>query len=271
MTVEDIILQKGRRGMDLLRPLLPEDFCRAAARRLYTLPRGRVLLLTGFYVAGHPESDGPAGTLCLARALAALGFAPLILADDHCQGLFEEMECRLFPAGPVDAEVLLDELSPVGVLSLERCGRNAAGDYTNMRGRSIAAHTAALDSLLPAARARGIFTLGVGDGGNEAGMGALAGDIREKLSLEPSVVEADALVLATVSNWGGYGLAACLGRLSGRSLLAGDWLPDYLEKTAALGVVDGVSGLPTPTVDGYPAGTENTVYEQLRAWAGAER
>lgn len=272
MTVEDIILQQGHRGMDILRSFAAPNFCRAAAERLYSLPRGRVLFTTGFYVAGHPESDGPAGTVCLARAMHALGFACTILADDHCAGLFDEpgVESELFPAGAVDAAAVLDQYKPVAIVSIERCGRNAAGDYANMHGISIAEHTAALDSLFPEAKRRGIFTLGVGDGGNEIGMGNMAETISSRLSLAPCVVCADALVLATVSNWGAYGLAACLSRLEGRGLMPENWLPGYLEASAANGCVDGVNHDAVPTVDGYPLGTENKVFEQLRAWSRAQ-
>lgn len=270
MTVEDIILQKGHRGMDVLRPHAAPDFCRTAAQQLYALPRGRVLFTTGFYVAGHPESDGPAGTVCLAATMKALGFDCTILADENCAGLLDwpGVESELFPAGAVDAAAVLDKYTPVALVSIERCGRNAAGDYANMHGISIAEHTAALDSLFPEAERRGIFTLGVGDGGNEIGMGNMAEIINRQLALSPCVVCADTLVLATVSNWGAYGLAACLSKLEGRDLMPENWLPGYLEASAAIGCVDGVNHEAVPTVDGYPAGTENEVFEQLRRWIG---
>ena len=60
--IEDIILRHSGRGMQLLREFLPENYCREAAAALLELDRGEVLLLTGFYVAGYAETDGPVGT-----------------------------------------------------------------------------------------------------------------------------------------------------------------------------------------------------------------
>ena len=50
------------------------------------------------------------------------------------------------------------------------------------------------------ARQEGIPTFGVGDGGNEIGMGNLKEVIMSKLALTPCDIEVDALIIATVSN-----------------------------------------------------------------------
>ena len=84
--VEDLILRHSCRGMDVLRPRLAEDFCREAAEAILRWRRGTVLLTTGFYVAGHAETDGPPGTLLLAKALEALGFRPVVVTDAPCRG-----------------------------------------------------------------------------------------------------------------------------------------------------------------------------------------
>lgn len=272
-TIEEIILQKSHRGMDQLKEDLRPDFCREAAQKIYELPRGPILLTTGFYVAGHGESDGPAGTACLALALEKLGFAPVILTDDCCQGFFEPLgfAVEYWPVGHHPTEKDLARLAPRAILSIERCGRNGQGHYANMRGVDIGTHTAPLDEFFPLAMAHGVFTLGVGDGGNEIGMGNEADTVRQKLSLEPCVVKADRLVIGSVSNWGAYGLAACLGVLAQRDLLpAPGWLAENLRRWADMGCVDGVNCLPEPTVDGYALGTENEVLEQARAWQLAQ-
>lgn len=272
-TIEEIILQQGHRGMDLLKEELRPDFCREAAQKIYALPRGAVLLATGFYVAGHGESDGPAGTVCLALALEKLGFSPLILTDECCRGFFEptNVEVEYWPVGHSPTEMDLARLQPVGILSIERCGRNEENRYANMRGVDIGRYTAPLDEFFPLARAHGIFTLGIGDGGNEIGMGNVADAVRQKLALKPCVVQTDRLVLGTVSNWGAYGLAASLGALAGKDLLpAPGWLEESLQRWADMGSVDGVNGLREPTVDGYLPGTENKVLEEVRAWQLAQ-
>ena len=88
--VEDLILRHPCRGMDILRPWLPVDFCQAAAELILCWPQGgTVLLTTGFYVAGHAETDGPPGTLLLAKALRTLGYRPVVVTDALCRGYFE--------------------------------------------------------------------------------------------------------------------------------------------------------------------------------------
>jgi len=132
-----------------------------------------------------------------------------------------------------------------------------------MRGESVAALTSSIDDLFLQAKGR-IPTVGVGDGGNEIGMGNLASQIRESLELSPCVVEVDNLVLASVSNWGAYGIAACLEELSDTPLLP-EWqeVYDFLVCTVELGSVDGVTREPVATVDGYALSVSQSVYQNL--------
>jgi len=266
--MEDIILRYSHRGMDRLRPYLPADYCRRAAEAIYSWPRGTVLLTTGFYVAGHAETDGPAGTLVLSRALEKLGFRPVVVTDICCRGFFEPEDIEVvymdFSAGADAYRRLLKEQQPVGLISVERCGVNTKNDYANMRGVSIKEHSAKVDLLFNLARGR-IPTVGVGDGGNEIGMGNLRNTISRELELTPCRTEVDHLVIATVSNWGAYGLAACLEQLSGQDLLMSfDEIHAFLSRTVAMGSVDGVSGRPTVSVDGYELGVEREIVESLR-------
>ena len=72
--IESIILQNSARGMDVLKDHLSETFCSDAAKAILGWDRGTVLVTTGFYVAGHAETDGPPGTLFVCRALEKCGF-----------------------------------------------------------------------------------------------------------------------------------------------------------------------------------------------------
>ena len=129
---------------------------------------------------------------------------------------FNELHIQTRTVQPDDSDDamgrLLDSLAPVGIVSIERCGRNLHGRYCNMRGVDISKRTSPTDELVVQAARRNIPTIGVGDGGNEIGMGNVAHAIARKLTLEPCVVTVDNLVVATVSNWGGYGIAAAMGR-----------------------------------------------------------
>ena len=268
-SIEDIILLHSQRGMNLLREYCPKDFCRRAAQCILDVPRGYVLLTTGFYVAGAGETDGPPGTMFLARALKRLGFSPVIVTDDFCRDFFDSEGIETVYAditmGESDYADMLDRYAPTLLISIERCGRNIHGDYANMRGVSIADHNARLDALFELGRTRGIPSIGVGDGGNEIGMGNLQQIITNRLSLVPCEVTVDYLVIATVSNWGAFGLCAYLALLSGRN----DLLPDYeiamayLRHIVALGAVDGVTKQQVATVDSYPNEVEQEILTRL--------
>lgn len=266
--IEDIILQHSKRGMDILRSHMPERFCEDAVRALLKLPKGCVFLTTGFYVAGYAETDGPLGTAILALALKELGYRPVIVTDALCDGYFEPagLDVRYVPmdAGLSYFEEMLRKESPVGMISIERCGLNAQNDYANMRGVSIREHTAPIDRMFDLAEKYRIPTWGVGDGGNEIGMGNLKDIISEKLALVPCVNRVDHLVIATVSNWGAFGMTAYLEKLTGKNLLP-SWqrMHEYLEQTVALGSIDGVNKVHACTVDGFSAEIEKEIVDAL--------
>jgi len=272
-TIEEIILLHSQRGMDILREYADPAFCKLAAQCIYDAPRGNVLLTTGFYVAGTGETDGPPGTTFLAKALEQLGFTPIIVTDGFCKGFFECAGLTAIYAdtamGEQDFANMLDQYAPTLLISIERCGRNRQGDYANMRGISIAEHNAPVDWLFELGAKRGIPTIGVGDGGNEIGMGNLAPVISERLSLCPCEVTVEYLILATVSNWGAYGLCAYLEQFSGKPLLPSyDTVMDYLNEIVALGAVDGVTKEAVATVDSYPTKVKKEILDKLRVTTG---
>ena len=88
-TVEDIVLRHSKRGMTILRKYMGDFYCKRAAEKILELPKGNIFLTTGFYVAGHAETDGPLGTMTLAKALRAVGYRPIIVTDKYCRGFFE--------------------------------------------------------------------------------------------------------------------------------------------------------------------------------------
>ena len=271
-TVEDIILRYSSRGMDILRPYLASDFCRNAANAILNSDRGNVLITTGFYVAGCAETDGPPGTVFLAKALNLLGFECTAVTDKFCRGFFEDegvnVEYADIKATEKHYAELLDKYAPKWLISIERCGVNAEGDYANMRGESITEYTARIDLMFDEGRRRGIPTVGIGDGGNEIGMGNFRGIIEQKLSLKPCVVEADYPIIATVSNWGAYGLCAYLQMLSGERLMPDySGIEVYLQKISAMGCIDGVTKRHVPTVDGFAPEIEREIIDSLNVAA----
>ena len=271
--IEDAILQHSHRGMTKLANFMPVDFCHEAAREILSWERGTVFLTTGFFVNGFPETDGPAGTMVVARALQLLGFSPVIVAEPFARAYFADLDIAVLSVQKTYDEQryrdLIESFNPVGLISIERCGRNADGDYLNMRGRSVSDLTSSVDDLFLMAQGQ-IPTIGIGDGGNEIGMGALLDAIEATLEIDPCVVPVDKLVLASVSNWGAYGLAGCLEELTGKQLLpTWEQVKEFIDYTVSLGSVDGVSGENVSTVDGYDIEVSRAVYGSIIAQANA--
>ena len=229
--IEDIILRHSQRGMDVLRPYMPKAFCE--------------------------------------EAVEALLNQPVIVTDALCKDYFEpmglEVEYVPFDADASFYQDLLLKRDPVGLISIERCGINSKNDYANMRGVSIRENTATIDQLFSLAHKKGLPTWGVGDGGNEIGMGNLKDVISKKLSLVPCVNKVDHLVIATVSNWGAFGMTAYLEKLTGVHVFPSyENMHKYLEQTVAIGSIDGVNKVHVCTVDGYPAEVEEEIVNALQ-------
>lgn len=212
---------------------------------------------TPFYVAGQAETDGPPGTLFLAYALESLGFRPLIVTDEFCRGYFEETDVPVYYFDPSvtdrELDAFLRELQPVGLISVERCGRNYSGEYMNMSGDNISEYTAPLDRLFLLTNEP---TVGIGDGGNEIGMGNVANTIKEELTVSPSCVTVDHLIVATVSNWGALGLSMELGHEPTQM--------EYLNAYALckrLGFVDGISKQCDLSEDGFPIHIAQSIFD----------
>ncbi len=265
-TVEDVILSYSRRGMTLLRPYLPKDYCGEAADEILSWEKGgTVLLTTGFFVAGQPETDGPAGTIALAHALRRLGYKPVFVCEDFGVDYFSDFGVEIVT--PEDGEdryqEILDKYQPVGIVAIERCGVNEDNDYANMRGVSVAELTSKVDYLFELSRGK-VPSIGVGDGGNEIGMGSLLDEIHNELPIRPCKTPVDKLVIATVSNWGAYGIVARLQEKTRKSLLPSFVdVRSYLRQTVKLGSVDGVTKENIVGVDGFSLDEEARVLMAL--------
>ncbi len=277
-SIEDIILQQDKRGIADLRPHLPQDFCRNAARYVLEHP-GHTVIVTGYYItmSGGPETDGPAGAIAIGQALQALDRRVTYVTDSFTGPAMRELagagaEVVEFPIADVEASrtqaaQLLQRLQPDLLLSIERSGRTRDETYLNMRDVDITPNTARLDYLFES----DIPSVAIGDGGNEIGMGNLAEVIPsvERLPNNPSVVTVDRLIIASVSNWGGYGLVAALSQLTGKDLLPSvEHETGMLDRMVDLGIVDGTTGESVPAVDGFTAEENGAVLEQLRQAVG---
>ena len=225
-TIEDIVLDHDRRGISDLRPHLAPDFCTRAADLILDAPRvaggdarGTAFIVTGFYIldAGAAETDGPPGAVVIGEGLAALGYEIVYVSDRYAAPLIKEAVGSAatvveFPiaSDPITSDQeskefaadLLDRHSPSVVIAIERCGMTSEGRFRNMHGRDIGDFNARTDYLFTL-HGR---TVGVGDGGNEIGMGNYASAVvaSGRLVGDPCVTGTSELIIASTSNWGGY-------------------------------------------------------------------
>lgn len=110
--------------------------------------------------------------------------------------------------------------------------KELAGNCLNMRGQSLDAVTAPLHGLFDKQNysAGSITTIGIGDGGNEIGMGAIpwkiiATNVHHGLGARIAChIATDATIVAGVSNWGAYALIAGLFAFLRRTA---DWQQFY--------------------------------------------
>jgi D-glutamate cyclase len=132
-----------------------------------------------------------------------------------------------------------------------------------MRGRDITALMSPAHRLFEVSHwlTQSVRTIGIGDGGNEIGMGKIGWDvIRRNIpggGLVACRVPTDDLIVCGVSNWGAYALAAGAHLLRGiapdRKLFDPERERELLRVMVERGpLVDGVTGRPTVSVDGLP-------------------
>ena len=155
------------------------------------------------------------------------------------------------------------------------------GHCCNMRGESIDVFSADLHLLVETAKANNptLQVIGIGDGGNEIGMGRFPwSELRARLTgphadRVPCRVQADATIVAGVSNWGAYALAAAIAIKYDRvDLLERHTAEDQQQVLDAIvqkaGAVDGVTRQNESTVDGLPFLTQIQPWIAIRQRLG---
>jgi hypothetical protein len=305
--IQDVIgTDAGNRGMKAL--IVPGDLEKAAKLVAGLSVPSIVIVLSGFpcCVNESPpsETDGPPGTFAIARAVASLGHKVVVVTESCNEVVFgAALKDLVLPkdCGSVSMEIFpsafsdLDENRFVDLaeschllIACERAGPGKDGICYTMRGIDMnekgligPLHRLVKDSNSP--------FIAIGDGGNELGMGKVIDQIVNNPKISNGdkigcVVPADFLIAASVSNWGGYALAAAIalavlqdkaGEAADPSHWIGRCLPTESEEVAllnrcvAVGCRDGVSGKVEATVDGMPLETSMKCLGDIREAAMA--
>lgn len=263
-------------------------------------PSDTVILSAGWvvpplYPVGEP--CGTAGTAALARAIYfGLEAKSVFLSEEPVLPVWEAcvnaLEMRTVPykhfketpyaistrSFPIDereakkaAKEILDELEPSAVITAEKCSKNEKGVWHTGVGKNMGPWTAKIDYLIEEARDRGILTIGIGDLGNEIGMGNIhdeAVQILDKYCYTNlgtkcrcgcgggivAVTQANSLIVATASNKGCYGLIACLSGLKDdpKVLHTAEQQYRLIDRVVTMGAGDSITCRPSLTEDGAP-------------------
>lgn len=283
-------------------------------------------VVTGFFIPHgkppSPETDGPIGSLALAKGLNLLGFKVLLITDSFCiqplsvgYDLFPDemrgVEMIEFPietteldnhsnkffqknpslefliaierVGPShDLNSFLKQAQNKSIVSredFERYGpKKLANQCLNMRGESVSAYTAPIHKLFEYIDRQGlpIMTIGIGDGGNEIGMGSISWEVIHK-NIKNGLggkiacrIPTDYTIVAGVSNWGGYALLAAMCILLKKQSLFLKIIHEE-DETALIQhlthnklAIDGRLGHPNMSVDGMNWEVHLAIIELMR-------
>lgn len=265
LDIERLILRHSNRGMDKLRHSLRSGYCRRAAELILT-HTGTVLIGTGFPVKGQFETDGPVSAIALYKIIELLGSIPVFVCAPPLLNIMTPYyRTQYFPIEGVEeskdtAKKILKDREPSLIISIERPGVYVDGNYYNMRGDDITSKTARLDYLFTMADCP---TLAFGDGGNEIGMGNVQQSLK-RMSISPSVTKANELVIASVSNWGVYGVIRFLEILTAKSLFSLIDRKKIYDFLFYNGAFDGVTELVERSEDGFSWEVGEEIIKELK-------
>jgi len=240
-----------------------------------------VFISTGFLIAPSmkPETDGPIAAALLARALNIFGAKPVIIAEEGVMACLEGtcIAAEMTPYYDVDKAMqvphsvalipypadigaahklgneLIEKLDPKAMIDIEHPGKGDDGKYYSALGKELK-WPAPIDDLFETCYNRGVFTVGIGDLGNEIGFGYAKPEINDLVpygALVTTKGTCDAPVMSAVSDFGAYGVMAALEAVSGKKgILHSSRLEDIVVKASVIaGAVEGFTGVPTPALD----------------------
>ncbi|XP_075470663.1 D-glutamate cyclase, mitochondrial isoform X3 [Ascaphus truei] len=203
-TLENVIgVDPGDRGIHHL--LIKDELLKSSLSLSHAKS---VLITTGFptHFQHEPpeETDGPPGAIAMAAMLQALGKQVAIVTDERAIGLNKNILDNALEQGILktplpllcykedDADSALTFLCENGnagtprfdhLVAVERAGRAADGNYYNARKINIKHLVDPIDNLFLAAQhIRGVTTTGIGDGGNELGMGKVKEAVKKHIT-----------------------------------------------------------------------------------------
>lgn len=299
--VETIIGRTVRRDISRMKQFAEGELEQVARSIMYT-PNAHVGIVTGFFIRHalppSPETDGLGGMAHLAAGLAHSGIPVTVITDAPCSKavwavtteLPAQVALEVVSVSETSVRALRERLAgatrPIThLIAIERVAPGSDGKPHREHGWDMSADTAPLHLLFEdEGWQRRWTTIGIGDGGNEIGMGVLPADIVAadipNGALVAAVTAADHLIVAGVSNWGGYGLLAAMAMVAPRhaAALLRDFTPEMDRRFLAAAVELGQAvddsradrmGIPQMSVDRLPWQEHADLLAELRTVAEA--
>ena len=224
----------------------------------------RIACVTG--IAGGPlpvgEVDGPIGAAALANALVEIGKEADVIVPPPMLHVVDAVRSAMRASFRVVEDQEASPESYDAAATIEKLGRNRKGVYHSIFGAVIDGQRPLGDDFIDAMTRAGKSTVGIGDGGNEIGFGAVFDYAREIVPrgadcgcpCGDGIVTSTATTIvfpANVSNFGAYAVVAALGVLEGKPLLlpSADRIAAGIEAAVTNGCLEGGSFEPGRLAD----------------------
>jgi hypothetical protein len=297
--IEAVVTRQVRRDISRLAAFATGNLGRAA-RSIAETERPHIGIVTGFYIKHaeppSPETDGLIGMAQLAAGFRAAGFEVTIITDAPCAKAVWAVVDALPLAVNLEVVSVSEQAvlrlrgylaaldSPIThLIAIERVSPGPDEKPHREHGWDMSRETAPLHLLFKAPSwQRPWITIGIGDGGNEIGMGSLPPEIVATNIPNGDIIAAttpaDYLIVAGVSNWGAYGLLGSVANL--RADIRADLLRHFDGQheheflTAAVLTGQAIDdsrvdrlGKPQMSVDRVPVDEHAALVEEIRALA----
>ena len=255
-----------------------------------------VVIFTGFRTPPRyvQETDGPSGAALLSRCLSSAGYRTHVVIEEDpislnvakavlsSVGAYGRVKINALPSGGgwranYEGANLITEINPSAAIFVEKPGPNDLGVYHSMKGIDVSKYHIDVGPLIRKLVRDNVVTVGIGDGGNEVGMGVVKDSVRKYVPYGnlcncpcrggiASALPTNHLIISATSNLGAYALAAGIFLREGirECLISYEVLEIMIRASVSAGSVDGVTGRSELSVDGHSIDALRAFVKDLR-------
>jgi len=262
--------------------LLSENIFEQTASAIRKCDFEKALIITGFPKGETYETDGPIGSFVIADLLQNnLDIKRVtIVVPRNLLDLINPLCKKILPKIRLEAieDIGIDHRETTLALSIEFPGPNRNKIFHHMNGNRLDQSFLKIKDpflflknfwLRFEEQNPDSLTIGIGDGGNELGLGKFERQIREIIPFGKncscscntgiaSCISSNITLLGNTSNWAAFALASALGyHFSFKTYHR------WLSELNNVGIVDGVTGKIAPTVDGIDPLIDKDIISKL--------